>query len=81
MLRFWIVSPMKTLPKLVTCCLLLVSIGFLAGCATPRQADTPAKTAEDKQWEDMTTAQKIGYYMSWPVQWGLLYGGSALASH
>jgi hypothetical protein len=70
---------MRALRTIATCCLFLVATGLLTGCATDRQADTPAKIAQDKQRNDMTTAQKVEYFMSWPVQWGLFYGGSALA--
>ena len=71
---------MRTLRVYVTCCLLLVGIGFLAGCATTGHQDASTKAAENKEWEDMTTAQKIGYCMWCPLQWGLYFGGEALAS-
>ena len=54
--------------------LVLGSLG-LCGCATTGQMDTSTKTEEDKQWDDMTTAQQIGYCLWWPLQWGLLWGG------
>jgi hypothetical protein len=72
---------MKTLRAFATCCLLLAGTGFLSGCATTGRADVDASAqeAQNKQWDDMTTAQKVGYYLWWPVQWGLFWGGSALA--
>ncbi len=62
----------------VTFCLLLVVTGFCSGCATTGHDDTSAQTVEDKEWEDKTTAQKIGYAMWWPLQWGLYFGGEEL---
>lgn len=71
---------MRTLPVYVTCCLLIVGAGFWGGCATTGHEDASTKPVEDKEWEDMTTAQKVGYYMSWPLQWGLYVGGAELGS-
>jgi hypothetical protein len=38
-------------------------------------------TAEEKEWDDMSTGQKIVSVFEWPVQWALLIGGSSLAGH
>jgi hypothetical protein len=64
----------------VTFCLLLVVTCFGSGCATTGHDDTSVKTVEDKKWEDLTTAQKIGYSMWLPLQWGLYFGGAELGS-
>lgn len=59
---------------------LLISLCVLPGCATTHHEDTAATTSEDKEWEDMTTAQKVGECLWWPLQWGIYYGGSSLGS-
>lgn len=64
---------------LITCAL-LTGVCVLPGCATTHHEDMAAKTAEDKEWEDMTAAQKVGEYLWWPFQWGIYYGASSLGS-
>jgi hypothetical protein len=34
---------------------------------------------EQKAWDDLSTVQKIGYSLWWPLQCGLYVGGSILA--
>lgn len=75
-----IVRTMGTLRIYLTCCLLLVGTGFLTGCATTGHEDASTNALGDTGWEDMTTAQKVCYCMWWPLQVGLYFGGTALAS-
>jgi hypothetical protein len=71
---------MKAFRTLVICCLLLVGASGLSGCATTEHADAASKAAESKEWDDLTTAQKIGCYLWWPFQWALFFGAEAAAS-
>jgi hypothetical protein len=65
---------------------LFITIGScaLCGCATNAHTgdhDISASIEAERQWDDLTTTQKIGYSLWWPFQMGLLAGGSALTGH
>jgi hypothetical protein len=69
---------MKTFRAFLICCLLtMATLGF-TGCASIGHGDTASEAAQDQQWDDMTAAQKIGTCLWWPLQYGLLVGGSML---
>jgi len=71
---------MKSLRVFAICCVLLVGTGFFTGCATTGGSDGWIEPPENRQWDDMTTAQKIGNWMWWPLQEGIYYGCEALAN-
>lgn len=60
------------------CVVILMSVCLLTGCATPSHDDSSNQAAENSGWDDLTAAQKIGHFLAWPLEAGLLYGGSAL---
>ena len=91
LVSFVFTDDMKRSRAYLLSCLLVLGAS-VCGCASLRPTEgvyggsgvietANCEARKEKDWDDMSLAEKIGNCAWWPFQWGCMLGGSALSGH